>query len=368
MKTSKDLMVKKYYPELDGIRAVACLLVMWFHSTTLSEPAHSNKAVFLFGQSGVDLFFVLSGFLITSILIDTQHDKNALKKFYIRRALRIFPLYFAVLVFACIITWNSFSFSHAYPYFLYIQNWSISFDLTFWPYLVHTWTLAIEEQFYLAWPLIFLIIYKRSYGWTITVCTLLILFSAILRGVIAEIGESKLAYTATISHMDGLLMGALLAVLSVKYAKFFKKHSTAFLYTAIITLTVICVFLYAANIDVNEKRYLFLIYGLGLISWAYMALIIGVHFADDHSIFKKILSWTPLTEVGKVSYGLYILHYPLFLIAKSLAEQNLNLQQAQHVNIFIFVIGGACSLIIAYLSYTYFEKPILSKKDKYAPY
>ncbi|MGB3153347.1 MAG: acyltransferase, partial [Chitinophagaceae bacterium] len=151
---------KKYYPALDGMRGIAILFVIFHHNFEFISYS-------FFGWLGVDLFFVLSGFLITDILLNTLNQQNFLRNFYIRRVLRIFPLfYLAILVFLYLLP-NILTTSPDVSYYTknqfwlwtYLQNWLFIFKE---PYgdkiLLHTWSLAVEEQFYIIWPVtIFLI-------------------------------------------------------------------------------------------------------------------------------------------------------------------------------------------------------------------
>ena len=153
----------KYFKNLDGIRAIAVLMVMLSHFLT---PLHSkfnilqqllNKSSML-GQLGVSLFFVLSGFLITRILLNTKEKKQYFKNFYVRRILRIFPLYYLFLIlfyyiFPFILDTEIPKFSQQLYYFTYLQNFAITFK---WDSVgpIHFWSLAVEEHFYIFWPFI----------------------------------------------------------------------------------------------------------------------------------------------------------------------------------------------------------------------
>src|SRR5688572_13459000 len=136
-----------YYEGLNGIRAIAVISVMLFH--------FYPSGIFLFGWMGVDLFFVLSGFLITNILLKNKYSNNYFKNFYIRRAIRIFPIYYIVVIPLLVlnIVFKSNDYWGVSSYLFYFQNFTaISRDYLHG--LQHTWTLAIEEQFYLFFPFI----------------------------------------------------------------------------------------------------------------------------------------------------------------------------------------------------------------------
>ena len=154
--------------ELDGVRGIAILLVLLFH-LELPYPAGAPRLLFaplLIGWSGVDLFFVLSGFLITGILIDTRDCRNYFSSFYMRRVLRIMPLYllavFAYFAVALPIAhhfgyWSARNGSAQMWFWLHLSNWPAAFG-TVVPFIGHFWSLSVEEQFYFVWPLVVLFV------------------------------------------------------------------------------------------------------------------------------------------------------------------------------------------------------------------
>src|SRR4051794_3114804 len=143
-------VLPKVIPELDGIRGIAILMVLVCHAS--SWMASDRWRMFLQnGRVGVDLFFVLSGFLITGILLDTRHDKNRTRNFYVRRGLRIWPLYFVFLAVALIAFRKMLPAQpNIWVYVLFIQNFLYLREAG--PFLEPTWSLAVEEQFYMVWP------------------------------------------------------------------------------------------------------------------------------------------------------------------------------------------------------------------------
>jgi peptidoglycan/LPS O-acetylase OafA/YrhL len=163
-----------HIPALDGLRGTAIILVILCHCYIFEGlDAYFASTVPLlriaqFGWCGVELFFVLSGFLITSILFNTKQSPSYFKSFYGRRALRIFPLYFAVLL---VFYYGPHSFFHVYRFepshkiwfFTYLANWKLGF----WPVheLTLFWSLCVEEQFYLIWPLVVWVTAKRAFPW-----------------------------------------------------------------------------------------------------------------------------------------------------------------------------------------------------------
>ncbi|WP_284666444.1 acyltransferase [Myxococcus sp. SDU36] len=199
----------EYLPVLDGLRGVAVLMVISYHSLTGLRSA-SLGSLFQVGWAGVDLFFVLSGFLITRILVQTRARGGYFRTFYARRALRIWPLYFLVLVFTFgvmgrLLPALAFD-THRYAwttYALYLQNlWMTDFGPA--PINV-TWSLAIEEQFYLVWPLLVFFLRNGQLRALLWACVLL---SPAARLVALWEGAAPIqVYTFTLFRLDGLALG-----------------------------------------------------------------------------------------------------------------------------------------------------------------
>jgi peptidoglycan/LPS O-acetylase OafA/YrhL len=217
-----------YIPALDGIRGIAIMLVMIYHSllfTGISTADVSDKIYYKIVNSywlGVDIFFVLSGFLITGLLYDTRENRRFFSTFYARRSLRIFPVYYAVLFvlfwirpfFAASPQLARISTLHQLWYWGYAANLLIAmkgwspFSLGL---LDHLWTLAVEEQFYLFWPLIVFFFRQRT---LIIISAVGIIASLGLRIALVCTGNIVPAYVLTFSRMDTLAVGALVALVA----------------------------------------------------------------------------------------------------------------------------------------------------------
>ncbi len=213
-----EYSVPKYMPAIDGLRAFAVLAVLIVHFPWMPAPRHvlldrlHLQPLTQYGWVGVDLFFVISGFLITGILLDSKQSSHYFRNFYARRALRIWPLYYAVLCFVFVI----YPLLHphgtvaqnltGWPYYLfYVQNF-VFFDNGV-PLLGVTWSLAIEEQFYITWPLIVLLCSRKRLR---VIAATLLLASPVIRLVLDHtFGHYP---TITFSRMDGILAGSLLAL------------------------------------------------------------------------------------------------------------------------------------------------------------
>ena len=203
---------------LDGIRGLAIILVLLHHFEGCVPPSNivvgSLKATFNFGWAGVDLFFALSGFLITGILLDTREANNYFGAFYARRVLRIFPLYYFG--------------PHSHPgscrtqasaaagvplaadqklYFLYLTNWLALWKGKWGPNMLgHFWSLAVEEQFYLIWPLcVWLMVPRKLTKLAISACVIALVVRIFW---VAHTGPDQAIVMATVTRMDSLLCGA----------------------------------------------------------------------------------------------------------------------------------------------------------------
>ncbi len=290
----------KYIKQLDGVRAIAVLLVIICHWLPDDHPVYIVGSVF----NGVDIFFVLSGFLITAILLQDKllvernatNRKAVFRNFFVRRFLRIFPIYYLTILFLYILgayTGTAIRSNFIY-FFTYTSNFYF-FNAQSWDgMLSHLWSLSVEEQFYLFWPFIIVALPKKF------------LLTAILSFIVIGIGEQLyLANVAfgdilTFSCFDALGMGALLAWAVLLRPQFLKKFYTLFVLSAIL-----CLGLQVGR--VLGFGVLFYIPSRTLTSvctvWAITYILL---FAKKkRSLFLSFLSLTPLVFVGKISYGLY---------------------------------------------------------------
>tara|TARA_R110001592_G_scaffold27763_26_gene102989 strand:- start:51230 stop:52369 length:1140 start_codon:yes stop_codon:yes gene_type:complete len=378
MDAHKPLIVGQHYPAIDGLRGMAFLLVLWFHSSyfvtigleqQLVGATYSYYLLTMLGETGVDLFFVLSGFLITGILMDTAQDPRPLRNFYIRRSLRIFPLYYAVLFvflayFFFVFGIDGLDHGKVWTHLFYLQNWSFSHNLDQFILLDHTWSLAAEEQFYLIWPLVFLSFYKGRMRGVFLLCAFMIVLSWGLRIVFTDLSQYKWAYTFTISRLDSLALGALLSVLCARYRDKIKEYHRFLPYVMCAVFAVILIILFAQDTKVESQNAM-IRYGLTLFSILYVSLLAYVFLSKDDHIVKRFFSCRALREVGRVSYGMYLFHSPIMMIlVRQLYQYDLGYWKVHGI---LLCLGFALSFAAALLSYRFLEKPILRLKDKYAP-
>ena len=353
---------RPHYPALDGLRGLAILLVVVYHNFGFIN-------VFFFGWLGVDLFFVLSGFLITDILLNTVGKKGYLKNFYIRRALRIFPLYYLCLIlFLFIIPRLTPQFDVTYYtdnqvwLWTYLQNWLYIFknpDQT--NTLNHLWSLAVEEQFYLLWPLVILLIRKPKY--------LLVFISLLLVAVLGLrlwIWMNQVEYLAyfnlyTFTRIDGICIGCMVALLLRIDKDFLKK------YTGVIVL-----FFAALNFAfffINRKYHFAFPY-LALAGYTTFAMMFGLLVNEAVTGKMKqinLLFNIPILKFfGKISYGFYIFHWPVYLLLSPyLFSWMSKFTSGGLLKFAVSVIATLAAVAISWVSYQYYEKRFLRLKDKF---
>lgn len=368
-KATPNIIVGNHYPAIDGLRGFACLLVVWFHASFFANAINPDVPklyynLSLLGQAGVDLFFVLSGFLITGILMDTAREKNVLKKFYIRRSLRIFPLYYGFLsIFAiCVVLFvGVHELKDLIPYLFYLQNLSELHRLDTYQYLNHTWSLAVEEQFYLIWPVMFLALYKKSVKAAIILCVTAFVLSLILRYAMIEAGYPKLAYTFVLSHLDGLTIGAFLSIIWRHYACILSQYKDILkIVIAILFFLSILNFLTAEDVGI-------LIVGVQatIMSLLFGCVLVLIITGKNDAPINKMFSSRMLRHMGKISYGLYVFHSPIMIF---IGYKLYHYQWGYWANhIILLAIGGGLAYGISIISYRFYEAPILKLKYKYAP-
>lgn len=360
---------------LDGVRGVAILLIL-FHHWGVPVPGSSRLAVPLIAicQScwiGVDLFFVLSGFLITGILVDTVGSRNFLANFYARRFLRIFPLYYGVLGVLLLFTpVLHFAWGPMFPMLLfYLQNTGIAVPLDNYR-LAHGvnlnpyWSLAVEEQFYLLWPLIVFAV--KDVGRLTKIALALSGLALILRLVLVRAGVSPwFVYCFSACRADALLLGGALALLLrsersgirglvVRWAPWMGGAA----------MTVLIPFaLNSYGLDWQRSPFL-RTGGLTLVALASCGVVAWTQ--REHS--GRFLSQPWLRFFGRYSYGIYMLHLLGFrTLYKWIEGQLLPLMRWwQMAAILSWLAAAALVIGAAVLSFKYYETPFLRLKRRFA--
>jgi peptidoglycan/LPS O-acetylase OafA/YrhL len=339
----------KYHKELDGVRAIAVFMVIFFHFFfELNLPPLLTK-VANFGRTGVSLFFVLSGFLITRILIATKESPNYFSSFYVRRSLRIFPLYyfFLSLIFIIIplISGKPFAPFNLQVYcWTYLQNFALAFR---WDQVGprHLWSLSVEEHFYLFWPLL---IYLLSFRKIVGAIVFIVVMAFVVKYIM--IVHDYASYYFTFARMDELAMGALLAVLEIKN-KLIDKNANKFLLMSVIC-AIPAIALLGIFTDMNNPFIQIIKYNLLVFTfWGMIAYVISLR---DTCWVKRFLRTRPMVFSGKISYGLYIYH-PLCIATIWSFSPKMNLA-------LIFVIAVGFIFLAASASYYLFELNFLKLK------
>lgn len=314
-----------YQPALDGLRALSVIAVMLYHAGIHWIPG---------GFIGVEVFFVVSGFLITSLMIDEQHvsGKVSLKQFWIRRARRLLPALFTMLI-ASLVAVTFFAKDSApdfrqdvLPALGYFSNWwqiyfvdTPYFAANSLPMLRHLWSLAVEEQWYVLWPIAFVFVLgnKRIPKWISAVVIGLLAAAVMVGTALAFTADNEtrinFLYLSTITRSSGLLLGAALACVwhpwkkaVVRFAKVRSGFADVLALGALATLGYISAFIHVAD----EQLYMG---GLAAATVA-SAVIIAVVVRSGKSLVKRALSFPLLVEIGRRSYGLYLWHWPIFVV------------------------------------------------------
>jgi len=329
---------------------------------------------FFFGWLGVDLFFVLSGFLITDILLKTKNSPGYLKNFYGRRVLRIFPLYYLSLFIFLIVLPRTDGFPIDLSYYInnqwwfwaYLQNWFlIFFDAGNTTTMIqHYWSLAVEEQFYIIWPFVILLIRKPGRFLVFTSLLLLGVISA--RFIIWQMHVKEFNYFGlyTYTRIDGLCIGSMLAVLMKINSSFLRKYSSV----VVFTLAGFNFLFYFFN-----RRHEFSFPYLAIIGYTTFAIVFALvvyeAVARENKIINFILGIRLLRFFGKISYGLYVFHWPVYLILYKYADnwihKNLAIadQYAQTSTSIALTLTGIAVSIISFYG---FEKHFLKMKKLFA--
>ncbi|MEI7675403.1 MAG: acyltransferase [Bacteroidales bacterium] len=345
----------KYYKNLDGLRGIASMMVVIFHFFITPNSSYIQNRSFyqeitLFGQHGVTLFFVLSGFVITRILINTRQNEGYFLRFYWKRALRILPLYYLFL-FAFYFALNQLKWSNIseqLPYLLYYQNFDAIFNFAATG-PSHYWSLAVEEHFYLIWPLVVYFVPPKNLNKVILslfVVVFVIKYSMLENGLII----SKF----TFARIDQLLFGAILSTIEVRdLFKAVKTKKWMFLLLVISLILNVFLFIYANNYPFMTELLKYTT--LGLLFFALLGWVITL--GEEHLV-NVFLSGKVLQYLGRISYGIYIWHIlVLYLLNKYFLTKILVVD---------FGLTILVSILIAHISYYYYEKQFLKMKNRYA--
>ena len=378
---------KRFYPALDGLRAIAVLLVFAEHYLVGNYPALN------WGWTGVDIFFVLSGFLITGILYDSRRSPHRLRTFYMRRTLRIFPLYYGVLLVALLTTplfhwyWNPawllwLTYLGNYARFIFrhtpLAALNVVEQLRIQPIhpgsfilrLGHFWSLCVEEQFYLVWPLVVFTLRRRETLRALCLWSIPVILAARIAAVFLlprTLLYWEPLYRLTPFRVDALLIGGALALaLRGPEADRLLRLARPALFSfvaAFLLWELSCRLLQGSFYHPGAGDRLISTLGYTLIDLASAVLILNL-LSLDHPL-ARLLNLRPLRYLGKISYGLYVFH-DMFHDAYILAAKKLFPHHLGATHPFLVAaIALPCTLLLASLSFRFFESPFLRLKARY---
>ena len=353
----------KYLPSIDSLRALAVLAVIIYHVDVNYLPG---------GFLGVDLFFVLSGYLISSLIIKEYRKTGSLNlyNFYIRRARRLLPaVYFMITVgLVVMVLFNEVLLrkSHLDAIFGYIYSsnwWYIFHKLDYFdsfgaqsPFK-HLWSLAIEEQFYMIFPLLFLLVnrkkkskdgtYKLNKNFLYVILGL-ILVSLIAHILLFDINNISRIYFGTDTRAFSLLVGVVGAILYPMerlHAKVTLQQNMVYSVVSLVSIaTLITVMIYTSEYNT-------LLYRGGFLLVAILGLIVIISSGKQHTLMSRLLSFKPVVFIGKISYSLYLWHFPVLVLTTPVSEIG-------NPNIFFVILRIVLTFAVAIVSYVFVETPI----------
>jgi peptidoglycan/LPS O-acetylase OafA/YrhL len=363
-------------PGLDGLRAIAILLVFASHSDLLSV-----------GWVGVQLFFVLSGFLITGILLDMKDSLplgEYFTKFYGRRFLRIFPLYYFYLALMALVAFwlIRVDFRPNYMQIYLDQVWYAVFYIYdffyrvpwFQPslFLDHFWSLSVEEQFYIIWPLLLLLMPQSGLKRLFITFILLGPISRFIFYWLYVSGSNLwvfrepfglVIYSWPFSHLDAFALGAYISRFPIPRPR----QQLLILFVLVLTSGYIATYITTGNIGVvsalgydlrSSSGYQF-VWAHSLLDYFFAVLLYCV---VREKVFTRFLEMSWLRYLGKISYGMYVYHLPVIWFVERLSEERIEGEMAHLIRV---IISLSATILIATLSYHLLEKPILNLKDRF---
>ena len=353
----------RYLPSIDSLRALAVLAVIIYHVDVNYLPG---------GFLGVDLFFVLSGYLISSLIIKEYRKTGSINlyNFYLRRARRLLPaVYFMITVgIILMVMFNEVLLkkSHLDAIFGYIYSsnwWYIFHKLDYFdtfgsqsPFK-HLWSLAIEEQFYMIFPLLFLLInskkkgkdgtYKLSKSFLYIVLGL-IFVSLVTYILLFDINNISRIYFGTDTRAFSLLVGVVGAILypmDKLNTKITPQENIVYSVISLISIaTLITIMIYTSEYNTW-------LYRGGFLLVAILGIIIIISSGKQHTVMAKLLSFKPVVFIGKISYSLYLWHFPILVLTTPVSEIG-------NPNIFYVILRVILTFIVAIISYVFVETPI----------
>ena len=343
------LRIPSYIPELDGLRGIAIAVVLLYHCHTKLVSSHIDVLA-KWGWIGVNLFFVLSGFLITGIIVDSRDDPHFFRNFYARRGLRIWPLYFLLLFLNFFLVplvfgnfWWAVHETRYAPwthYVFFIQNLLFAaIPGTLGP----TWSLAIEEQFYVFWAPIARFANNAA--------LLPLLIAVLLASPLVRLANTGfLTPVHTLTHLDGLAVGSLIA-LSLRMFEFDRRFWKMVATGGVMFGTAGAILMHVRGSALTDTL---LAFGFGGM------LIFALLVTGRQSLYGRFLTWPPLKYLGTISYGLYLIHILCFVVIGAF-----DLKMTRYGmwgDLAVVAVRIVLSISAASLLWYGFERPILRLK------
>ena len=339
----------RYKPEIDGLRALAVLGVIFYHV----EIFLFDKKILTGGFLGVDIFFVISGYLITFLIIKEYliSEKLSLKNFYFRRAKRILPALFFMIFASIFFAWmyltpeNFLQYSNSIissilfysNYFFYFEGLEYNAESSLLKPLLHTWSLGVEEQFYIFFPIFFLLSYKILKNKLVINYAIILIFFFILANYLTY-ANSSLSFYSTFSRIWEILFGSLLAILEYKNKKINFKYQNIFPSFGLFLILLSFVFF---NSSTLHPSYLTLI--------PIMGVFLIIHFINYNDIVYKLLTFGIISKIGVWSYSLYLWHFPIFAFARNRGK---DLSEFDKIELLVL------TFLLSIISFYLVEKPI----------
>ena len=369
-----------HVPALDGVRGLAVLIVVfhnagWISGGSKQLVVKALGALTASGWVGVQLFFTLSGLLITGILLDSRGREGYFRSFYLRRTLRIFPLYYAFVAGTVFVAaplawsagWAEQVRTNQWPYWLYISNWTQPFQIEIFG-LTHLWSLAVEEQFYFVWPLLAFWLGRR--GLARLAIAMLVAGPLTRYGLSAAGLPIDATYFFTIARWDALAAGALLAAL----LRDERGRALVSPWTGRLTVVLLLVLgaLVAMERGFHSRDLSITVIGqsvIGLLSACLLAYALDEGPRRIRAL-QRVLSSRALRTLGKYSYAIYLFHFPIHHALKTplgpwVADSDDPLKIVRTLAYLGLVL--VLSLAAALISWRLIEKPFLDLKDRWAP-
>ena len=377
-------MPHRHLPGLDGVRGLAIVAVLAKHSFWPSPQnsafANSILRVCTAGWIGVDLFFVLSGFLITGILLEAREKSHFFRNFYARRAVRVFPLYYGMLTIGLIAAhvrpyWDTKHpddqmLGHAWWLWTYMTNVRMALHDSWFGFhsgplnYGHFWSLAVEEHYYFVWPMVVLLCPPKKLLWT---ALGLAAMSAIARDVfLIHTGHTLTAYSFTPFRCDSLLIGAACAVIAHRPAAVDWLRQRQYWQLAI-ALLILIGFYPSTNWDYNHELVLTL--GVSLLGIIFGLLVLAAAHPAPGPIIRTVSRARWLRGLGKYSYGIYAIHMVVIEVVVGKASAFLQHHVVHSAAISSFAgksIGIIAAILVAMISFHFYEKPFLRLKKYFA--